>query len=103
MSAAEVSIHSGQESSLKRPAGITPAKRFAESRVLIIFDRNSGELIFGAGHAAPLGIVYLRLAAQPGPELEIRLRQVLADESPFHGAMAVVTNRGPRIRRFPKR
>ncbi|MBI2803058.1 MAG: DUF5615 family PIN-like protein [Gammaproteobacteria bacterium] len=53
-------VSSGAEEQPGAPDTEVFARAVAESRVLITFDRDYGELIFGAGHAAPPGIVYLR-------------------------------------------
>lgn len=70
--------------------------------VLLSFDRDHGDLIFGQGVAPPPAVVYLRLYP-PSPEA---LQKVLASvvelgESVLNGQFTVVTQEGIRQRALP--
>lgn len=74
----------------------------AQGRILVTFDRDYGELIFGEGHEPPPSIIYFRaFPAGPG-EVSDAVLSLLADPHPIGGAMVIVSNQGIRRRRFRK-
>lgn len=70
--------------------------------ILLSFDRDHGDLIFGRGVAAPRAVVYLRLEP-PNPEmLQALLAGIMAmGEAGLDGLFTVVSNTGIRQRPFP--
>ncbi len=73
-----------------------------QSRLLVTFDRDYGELIFRQGFEPPPSIIYFRaLPASPHEVSDSVLSLLEAPESIF-GAMVVVSHQGIRRRRFPQ-
>ena len=74
----------------------------AQGRILVTFDRDYGELIFGEGREPPPSIIYFRaFPAGPG-EVRDAVLSFLVDPDSIDGAMVIVSNQGIRRRRFHK-
>lgn len=74
----------------------------AQDRILLSFDRDHGDLIFGHATAPPRAVVYLRLEP-PNPEiLQALLSGLIAmGEDGLNGHFTVVTETGIRQRPLP--
>lgn len=73
-----------------------------QGRILVSFDRDHGDLIFGHAVAPPRAVVYLRLEP-PNPEiLQALLASLIAmGEDSLNGYFTVVTETGIRQRPLP--
>lgn len=76
----------------------------AESRILVTFDRDYGELIFRQGKRPPRSVIYFRLYPATADELNAMiLRLIRGDLGTLDGNMVVVSQEGIRKRLFPHR
>ncbi len=74
-----------------------------EHRVLLTFDLDFGQLIFGRGLSAPPGVILVRLPPTTRhSEMARLLRAVLSIEQDWLGNIATITQRGTRVRPFPR-
>lgn len=91
---------------LERSAGITDedvlSLAVAQGRVLVTFDRDFGELIFGQGRTPPPSVIYFRIVPSDWREVSDRVLSLLVDPESIYGSMVVVSRQGLRRRRFPK-
>lgn len=70
-----------------------------QSRVIITFDRDYGELVFRHRLEPPLGIVYLRIEEfQPEEPADILIKYLAAAPSIFERSFSVVTKTNIRQR-----
>lgn len=69
-----------------------------ESRILITFDKDFGELVFHLGLPASCGLVLFRLARTSPREIAKRLATVLESRTDWEGSFAVVEERRVRLR-----
>ena len=74
----------------------------AQGRVLVTFDRDYGELIFGQGKTPPPGVIYFRILPSDSREVSDAVLALLADPEPIDGSMVIVSRQGVRRRRFHK-
>jgi len=74
----------------------------AQGRILLTFDRDYGELIFGQGHAAPPGVLYFRTFPLAPHEVSDAVLSLLADAESINDSMVIVSRQGIRRRRFPR-
>ena len=72
----------------------------AQHGVLVTFDRDYGELIFGRGLPSPPSVIYFRIIPRDSREVSDAVLALLADRDPIDGAMIVVSRQGVRRRRF---
>ena len=73
-----------------------------QDRILVTFDRDYGELIFGQGHTPPPGVFYFRTFPADSREVSDTVLSLLADPESIDGSMVIVSHQGIRRRRFPK-
>ena len=76
------------------------ARAVAEDRVLLTFDKDFGELIFGRGVQASRGVVLLRLPPSL-PDLVGRIVEKLESRSDWEGNFGVVEADDVRLRPLP--
>ncbi len=71
-----------------------------QSRLLVTFDRDFGELIFRQDVVPPPSVIYFR--ALPASPLEVSdvIVSLLEDPDSIFGAMVVISHQGIRRRRF---
>lgn len=74
----------------------------AHGRILLTFDRDYGELIFGQGHAAPPSVFYFRSFPVDPREVSDTVLSLLADAESINDSMVIVSRQGIRRRRFPR-
>jgi len=74
----------------------------AQGCVLITFDRDYGELIFGQGYTPPPSVLYFRIVPVDPREVSDMVLSLLADPDSIDGSMVVVSRQGIRRRRFHK-
>lgn len=71
----------------------------SESRLLLTFDRDFGELVYRRGHTAPPGIIYVRFAPTDPNEVAVVLRNVIeGGQVEFVGRLSVITRDSVRQR-----
>ena len=73
----------------------------AQGRILLTFDRDYGELIFGQSHAAPPSVIYFRTYPAGPREVSGAVLSLLADAESINDSMVIVSRQGIRRRRFP--
>lgn len=75
----------------------------ADSRILLTFDRDYGELIFRHRKRSPRSVIYLRIYPSTVDELNaLLLRLIRGDAGVVDGHMVVVSQAGIRKRAFPR-
>lgn len=75
-----------------------------EHRILLSFDRDHGDLIFGRALAAPPAVIYLRLYPPDAEALQHLLAGLMAMGEPgLDGQFTVVSEGGIRQRALPAR
>ncbi len=74
----------------------------AHGRILLTFDRDYGELIFGQSHAAPPSVFYFRTFPVGPREVSDAVLSLLADAESINDSMVIVSRQGIRRRRFPR-
>jgi len=74
----------------------------AQGRILLTFDRDYGELIFGQRHAAPPSVFYFRTFPVGPREVSDAVLSLLADAESIDDSMVIVSRSGIRRRRFPR-
>ena len=74
----------------------------AQGRVLVTFDRDYGELIFGQGHTPPPSVFYFRTFPADSREVGDTVLSLLADAESINDSMVIVSRQGIRRRRFPR-
>ena len=73
-----------------------------ESRILLSFDRDHGDLIFGRGVAPPRAVIYLRSYPPDTKALQNLLASLIAmGETVLDGYFTVVSENGIRQRALP--
>jgi predicted nuclease of predicted toxin-antitoxin system len=72
----------------------------AKNRILVTFDRDYGELVFGMGLEPPPSIIYLRFAPASASAVSDAILSLLADPGSVVGSMVIVSRQGIRQRRF---
>ena len=77
------------------------AQAVAESRILITFDKDFGELVFRSGLSSPSGIVLFRIStASPSHITRIAIK-VLESRSDWHGHFSVIEDNRLRMTPLP--
>jgi predicted nuclease of predicted toxin-antitoxin system len=79
-----------------------PRISVAQGRILLTFDRDFGELIFGQSHAAPPSVFYFRTLPVDSREVSDMVLSLLADGESINDSMVIVSRQGIRRRRFPR-
>ena len=79
----------------------TVSKAQSETRVLITFDKDFGELVFRRGKAASRGIVLFRLRKLSPDFVARRVAQILESTAEWEGHYAVVDEHSIRLRPLP--
>lgn len=74
----------------------------AQGRILLTFDRDYGELIFGQGQAAPPSVIYFRMLPVAPREVSDAVLSLLADADSINDSMVIASRQGIRRRRFPR-
>jgi predicted nuclease of predicted toxin-antitoxin system len=70
-----------------------------ENRIIITFDADYGELIYGKRLNPPLGIVYLRLnSADPAEPARLILQYLSLSHDIFDGRFSVITEKSIRYK-----
>jgi predicted nuclease of predicted toxin-antitoxin system len=78
------------------------AMAVADSRILITFDRDYGELIFRRRKRSPRSVIYIRTYPATADALNAALlRLIRGDAGVVDGHMVVVSQEGIRKRMFP--
>jgi predicted nuclease of predicted toxin-antitoxin system len=73
----------------------------AESRLLITFDKDFGELVFRSGAKASHGIVLFRIAQPSATAVATKIAAVLASRDDWIGQFSVVEDFSVRMRSLP--
>ena len=73
----------------------------AESRLLLTFDRDFGELVFRRGRPGSVGVILFRLAPLPPEGLATTVSRALEARSDWEGHFSVVEPGRIRMRRLP--
>lgn len=74
----------------------------AESRVLITFDKDFGDIAFNAGADASCGVILIRPKRLGPDELTALLLKILGSDLSWTGRFAVVDERRIRMRSLPR-
>ena len=74
----------------------------AQGRVLVTFDRDFGELIFGQGRTPPPSVIYFRIFPSDSRDVIDMVLSLLVDPESIVGSMVIQSRQGVRRRRFPK-
>lgn len=77
------------------------ARARAESRLLITFDKDFGELVFKLGAKASHGIVLFRIPQPSAAVVAARVAAVLASRNDWEGHFSVVEEFAVRMRPLP--
>ena len=72
-----------------------------DARFLLTCDSDFGELVFGHGKQAPVGIVYIRFEPEDVNDIIPRVLSVLQSDN-IAGHMAVIGKAGDRMTLLPK-
>jgi len=78
------------------------ARAAVENRLLITFDKDSGELVFRRGAKSSHGVVLFRLAQPSAAAVTERVAAVLASRDDWSGHFSVVEEFAVRMRRLPE-
>lgn len=78
------------------------ARAVSEERVILTFDRDYGELIYGEKQPAPVGVVYFRFAPTSPLEPGEILIELIENDKSFVGYFTVIARRLIRQRMLPK-
>jgi predicted nuclease of predicted toxin-antitoxin system len=78
------------------------ARAAAESRLLVTFDKDFGELVFRRGAKASQGVVLFRIAQPSATAVAERVATVLASRDDWPGHFSVVEDSTIRMRRLPE-
>lgn len=79
------------------------ARAGSESRLLVTFDQDFGELVYRRGLPPPAGVVLFRFAAPSPEQVAARAVTVLLSRSDWAGQFAVVEETRVRLRPLPTR
>ncbi|HLA95028.1 MAG TPA: DUF5615 family PIN-like protein [Pyrinomonadaceae bacterium] len=70
-----------------------------ENRIIITFDSDYGELIYGKKMSPPLGVIYLRLnTSDPAEPAQLILKYLSVLANIFDGRFSVLTKNGVRYK-----
>jgi predicted nuclease of predicted toxin-antitoxin system len=73
-----------------------------EHRILITFDKDFGELVFGHGAKASQGIILFRISQPSAEAIATRVTAALATRQDWPGHFSVVDDFGIRMRPLPE-
>ncbi len=77
------------------------ARALVESRILVTFDRDFGEMVFRRGMSASCGIVLFRISC-PSPDVAVRrIVHALESRNDWKGSYAVVEDARVRLVALP--
>ncbi len=74
----------------------------SQSRLLITFDKDFGELVFRRGAKASLGVILFRISQPSAAVVAERVTAVLASRDDWAGHFSVVEDFAVRLRRLPE-
>ena len=77
------------------------AHAISESRVLLTFDKDFGELVFQLGLPATCGIILFRIPTKSPNSVAVKVLKVIESRDAWSGMFSVVTNDRIRIRPLP--
>lgn len=77
------------------------ARAFAESRLLITFDKDFGELVFSRGAKASHGIVLFRIPQPSAAAVAEKVANTLRSRNDWAGHFSVVEELAVRMRMLP--
>lgn len=77
------------------------ARAFAESRLLLTFDKDFGELVYRRGAKASHGIILFRIPQPSSAAVAERVTAVLASREDWSGHFSVADDFAIRMRRLP--
>ncbi len=84
-----------------QPGEADVARASRETRVLLTFDKDFGEIAYRAGVAAPSGVILVRISA-PSPDVVAAVVVETLDEYPgWEGAFSVIEDTRVRRRQLP--
>jgi predicted nuclease of predicted toxin-antitoxin system len=97
-------IHLRDEGLIRLPDPMIMAKALAESRIVLTFDLDFGDILATAGSKGPSVIIF-RLRNQTPAAVNPRLFRVIADceQELVGGAIIIIEDEGFRLRRLPIR
>lgn len=72
-----------------------------EARLLLTFDKDFGELVFGRGKAATPGVILLRISQPSAAAVAATVVRVLAGRNDWAGHFSVIDDRTIRMRPLP--
>lgn len=87
-----------RETSPGSPDEMVLARAYAESRLLITFDKDFGELVFRRGTKATHGIVLFRIPQPSASAVAARVAAILASRDDWLGHFSVVEEFAIRMR-----
>jgi predicted nuclease of predicted toxin-antitoxin system len=73
----------------------------SESRILVTFDKDFGELVFHRGAKASHGIILFRISQPSAAETASRIAAILRGRDDWEGHYSVVDDRTVRMRKLP--
>lgn len=79
------------------------ARAAEEQRVVVTSDKDFGELIYRSRRPLPAGVVLLRLPPMTPSDLATLVLDAIRSRDDWVGASAVITQKGTRSNRLPKR
>lgn len=71
-----------------------------QCRILVTFDRDFGELIFGQGRTPPPSVIFFRIFPSDSREVSDTVLSLLVDPESIDSSMVIVSRQGVRRRRF---
>ena len=97
-------VHLRDEGLIRLPDPVIVAKALAESRIVLTFDLDFGDILAIARSEAP-SVVIFRLRNQTPAAVNPRLFRIIQDCAAelARGALVIVENEGFRVRRLPIR
>ena len=97
-------IHLRDEGLIRLPDPMIMAKALAESRIVLTFDLDFGDILATAGGKGP-SVITFRLRTQTPAAVNPRLFRVIADceQELVGGAIVIIEDEGFRLRRLPIR
>ena len=90
-----------RESSPGLPDGAVLERALTESRILLTFDKDFGELVFRRGAGASCGVVLFRITMSSPTAVAHRVATILESRSDWSGNFSVVDDTVVRMRPLP--
>ena len=75
---------------------------YAESRLLITFDKDFGDLVYRRGATASTGVILLRIPQPSAAAAADRISRILASRTDWAGHYSVVNDTSVRMRLLPQ-